>query len=78
VSLEFDDDSTADPLSEGDVIERDRSQVARETEQTLNDLLPLLRALKPSSSAPRSTPSPARCAAAATRSARTSSWSTAT
>jgi virulence factor Mce-like protein len=47
VSLEFDDDSRAEPLQEGDVIERDRSEVARETEQTLNDILPLLRALKP-------------------------------
>ncbi|MCW2681323.1 MAG: mceA [Frankiales bacterium] len=47
VALEFEDDSTADPLSEGDVISRDDSAVARETEQTLNDLLPLLRALKP-------------------------------
>jgi phospholipid/cholesterol/gamma-HCH transport system substrate-binding protein len=47
VSLEFEDDSPAPPLSEGDVIERDDSEVARETEQTLNDILPLLRTLKP-------------------------------
>ena len=47
VALEFDDDSSAEPLSDGDVIEQDNSAVARETEQTLNDLLPLLRALKP-------------------------------
>jgi virulence factor Mce-like protein len=47
VALEFDDASTADPLSDGDVISRDDSEVARETEETLNDLLPLLRALKP-------------------------------
>ena len=39
--------STADPIAEGDVITSDRSEVARETEETLNDLLPLLQALKP-------------------------------
>ena len=47
VSLEFDDDSSAGPLEEGDVITQDRSTVARETEQALNDLLPLLRTLRP-------------------------------
>ena len=47
VSLEFDDTSPADPLSEGDVISQDRSELARETEETLNDLLPLLQTLKP-------------------------------
>ncbi len=47
VALEFDDASSAEPLRDGDVIERDSSAVARETEQTLNDILPLLRALKP-------------------------------
>jgi virulence factor Mce-like protein len=34
-------------ISAGDVIPQDRSEVARETEETLNDLLPLLRTLKP-------------------------------
>ena len=47
VALEFDDDSSAGPLEEGDVISQDRSAVARETEQALNDLLPLLRTLRP-------------------------------
>jgi phospholipid/cholesterol/gamma-HCH transport system substrate-binding protein len=47
VALEFEDDSTAEPLAEGDVIPQDRSASARETEQALNDLLPLLQALKP-------------------------------
>lgn len=47
VALEFDDDSSAGGLEEGDVITQDRSAVARETEQALNDLLPLLRTLKP-------------------------------
>ena len=47
VALEFDDDSSAGALEEGDVITQDRSAVARETEQALNDLLPLLRTLKP-------------------------------
>ena len=47
VALEFDEGSRAEPLSEGDVIPQDRTVVARETEQALNDLLPLLRALKP-------------------------------
>ncbi len=47
VALEFDDGSRAEPLAEGDVIPQDRTAVARETEQALNDLLPLLQALKP-------------------------------
>jgi phospholipid/cholesterol/gamma-HCH transport system substrate-binding protein len=47
VALEFDDSSTAEPLAEGDVIPQDRSSTARETEAALNDLLPLLRTLKP-------------------------------
>lgn len=36
-----------DPITDGDVITMDRSTTARETEQALNDLLPLLVALKP-------------------------------
>lgn len=47
VSLEFDSDSPAPPLEEGAVIPQDRTETALETEQTLNDLLPLLQSLKP-------------------------------
>ncbi len=47
VDLTVPDGAVAEPISEGDVIPQDRSEVARETEQTLNDLLPLLRTLKP-------------------------------
>ena len=47
VALEFDDDSAAPTLQEGDVIPQDRTQLARETEEALNGLLPLLQALKP-------------------------------
>ena len=47
VALEFDDDSSAPPLSDGDVVAQDDTEVARETEQALNDLLPLLQTLKP-------------------------------
>ncbi len=38
---------SAEHIRGGDVITQDRSQTARETEQALNDLLPLLTALKP-------------------------------
>ena len=38
---------TTRPSATGDVIPQDRSETARETEQVLNDLLPLLQALKP-------------------------------
>ena len=47
VSLEFETDSSAPPLEDGDVITQDRTETALETEQTLNDLLPLLQSLKP-------------------------------
>jgi phospholipid/cholesterol/gamma-HCH transport system substrate-binding protein len=47
VTLEFDDRSTAPPLADGDVIPEDRTEAARETEQALNDLLPLLQTLRP-------------------------------
>ena len=47
VSLEFDSGSSAPPLEDGDVIERDMSSTALETEKTLNDLLPLLQTLQP-------------------------------
>jgi phospholipid/cholesterol/gamma-HCH transport system substrate-binding protein len=47
VALEFDDDSTAPPLTHGTVIPQDRSSVARETEQALDDLLALLQTLRP-------------------------------
>ncbi|MCW2680334.1 MAG: mammalian cell entry protein [Frankiales bacterium] len=47
VDLVIPEDADGDAIGEGDVIPQDRSEVARETEQTLNDLLPLLRALKP-------------------------------
>ncbi|MCU1623285.1 MAG: mammalian cell entry protein [Frankiales bacterium] len=39
--------ASADHIRNGDTIEQDRSTTARETETALNDLLPLLRALKP-------------------------------
>ncbi len=47
VSLVFDDASTAEPLSDGDVIPQDRSETARETSEALDNLLPLLQTLKP-------------------------------
>ena len=47
VDLVLPDSPSDEAISEGDVISTDRSSVARETEETLNDLLPLLRALKP-------------------------------
>jgi phospholipid/cholesterol/gamma-HCH transport system substrate-binding protein len=47
VSLVFDDDSHAPPLSDGDVISADRSETARETSEALDDLLPLLQTLRP-------------------------------
>lgn len=47
VDLVIDDTSTARPLRDGDVITQDRSQTARETSQALDNLLPLLQALKP-------------------------------
>jgi phospholipid/cholesterol/gamma-HCH transport system substrate-binding protein len=47
VSLVFDEDSSAPPLEEGDVIPQDRTSTALETSQALDDLLPLLQALKP-------------------------------
>ena len=47
VSLEFEDISPSEPLSDGDVITQDRSALARETEETLNNLLPLLQTLRP-------------------------------
>ncbi len=47
VDLVIPEGPSSDAIAEGDVIPQDRSEVARETEQTLNDLLPLLRALKP-------------------------------
>ncbi|MDP9405496.1 MAG: MCE family protein [Actinomycetota bacterium] len=47
VDLVVPEGAAAEPISAGDVIPQDRSEVARETEETLNDLLPLLRTLKP-------------------------------
>jgi virulence factor Mce-like protein len=47
VDLVIPEGASSESISEGDVIPQDRSEVARETEETLNDLLPLLRALKP-------------------------------
>lgn len=47
VSLVPDDASTARPLREGDVIGQDRSRTARETSQALDNLLPLLKTLRP-------------------------------
>ena len=47
VDLVVPDDPSSDHISGGDTIEQDRSTTALETETALNDLLPLLRALKP-------------------------------
>ena len=47
VSLVVPGSPSRDPLEEGDIIPQDRSEAARETEQALNNLLPLLQALKP-------------------------------
>ncbi len=47
VDLVIPEDPASDHLSEGDVISADRVSLGRETEETLNDLLPLLRTLKP-------------------------------
>ena len=49
VDLVFDADSSAPPLSDGDVIPQDRSETARETSQALDNLLPLLQTLEPQS-----------------------------
>ena len=47
VSLVFDESSSAPPLEEGSVIPQDRSSTALETAEALDNLLPLLQALKP-------------------------------
>jgi virulence factor Mce-like protein len=47
VDLVIPEDASSEAIAEGDVIPQDRSEVARETEETLNDILPLLQALKP-------------------------------
>ena len=47
VSLVIPEDAAAERLAEGDVITQDRSETARETEKALNNLLPLLQALRP-------------------------------
>lgn len=47
VSLVLPPDPSPDRLAEGDVITQDRTQTARETEQALNNLQPLLQALRP-------------------------------
>ena len=47
VSLVLPEDPSPERLVEGDVISQDRSETALETEQALNDLLPLLQALRP-------------------------------
>jgi phospholipid/cholesterol/gamma-HCH transport system substrate-binding protein len=47
VDLVLPEDPAEDHLSEGDVIPQDRTAAARETEETLNDLLPLLQTLRP-------------------------------
>jgi phospholipid/cholesterol/gamma-HCH transport system substrate-binding protein len=47
VDLTYPEDPAEEPISEGDVIPQDRTETARETEEALNDLLPLLQALKP-------------------------------
>jgi virulence factor Mce-like protein len=47
VALVLPDDPASEPLEEGDVIPQDRSVTALETEEALNNLLPLLQTLKP-------------------------------
>ena len=47
VSLVVPEGASDEPIAEGDVIPQDRSVTARETEEALNNLLPLLKALKP-------------------------------
>ena len=47
VDLSIPDSPAGDPIAEGDVISQDRTSTARETEEALNDLLPLLQTLKP-------------------------------
>ena len=47
VDLVIPKDADAEPIRDGDVIPQDRSEAARETEEALNDLLPLLQSLRP-------------------------------
>ena len=47
VELVVPEQPSPEPISEGAVIPADRSENARETEETLNDLLPLLQTLRP-------------------------------
>ena len=47
VDLALPDSPSSEHLEEGDVIPQDRTENARETEEALNDLLPLLQTLKP-------------------------------
>lgn len=47
VSLVLPPEPSAEPIAEGDVIAQDRTENARETEEAINDLLPLLQALEP-------------------------------
>jgi phospholipid/cholesterol/gamma-HCH transport system substrate-binding protein len=47
VQLSIPEDSTAGPLSGGDVIRQDRSENAIELEQVFDDLLPVLKAVQP-------------------------------
>ncbi len=47
VALVIPDGASEERLSEGDVIGQDRSETALETEKALNNLLPLLQALRP-------------------------------
>ena len=47
ISLDFPPNPSSTPLADGDVISEDRSQNATETEQVLNNLLPVLSAVQP-------------------------------
>lgn len=47
VQLSIPDDSTAAPLSDGDVIDQDRSENAIELERAFDELLPVLKAVQP-------------------------------
>ena len=47
VELVLPESPSSESIAEGDVITSDRTEAARETEEALNNLLPLLRTLKP-------------------------------
>ena len=67
VALEMPEDPSAERLADGDVIGQDRSENAIELQRVVDDLLPLLQAVRAARTSPtRSARSPTRCADAAT------------